>query len=526
MAINIRLIFLFLLPLCLDAQTVDVNRLVTFRYQNQQLGFILSDISRKYAIPFSYSSNFIPVAKRISINKRRVKLKDGLDELFAPTQIVYAVFGNSIALKIDESKEVVPIIEKPTGRKHNIKSEQLSLLKREAYPILVWEHLLTEEELTALKARNKVWESTLLEEKEEALFMKKEFAQVTLVPPFSTNREQADKISNTFSFNIFYGRNGGLDGMEIGGGVNNIVNDMSGFQLAGVGNMVEGDMQGGQVAAFFNYNKGFSRGVQASLFNVASTANLIQLAGFANVVQEDFKGIQFALGGNYVRTRAEGPQIAGLFNHSDGSAKTQVAVGMNKTDDLQNLQIGLINIANTSKGKQIGLINIANQTEKTPIGLFSFVKGGYNKIELSASEALYANIGFKFGLKKFYNILQFGSQFTNDIWSLGYGIGTAFKLKDKQFFHLEYIASHVNEQGAWTKELNLLNQIKFQFDWQLKGNNSFFIGPSWNLMASKLKNEDTMEVIGSNLPSYTILDTNMKNTNWKMWFGLNGGFRF
>ena len=106
-----QLVFLFLLPLCLSAQSVDLNRTVTFRYKNKQLGFVLSDISRKYSIPFSYSSNFIPVKKRITISKRNITLKEGLDKLFSPTQIIYAVIGNSIALKIDESKEVITTIE-------------------------------------------------------------------------------------------------------------------------------------------------------------------------------------------------------------------------------------------------------------------------------------------------------------------------------------------------------------------------------------------------------------------------------
>ena len=78
----------------------------------------------------------------------------------------------------------------------------------------------------------------------------------------------------------------------------------------------------------------------------------------------------------------------------------------------------------------------------------------------------------------------------------------------------------------WTKELNLLNQFKFNVDWQLQGKKSIFIGPSWNILASKRTNSETMEVIGSALPDYTIVNATRNNTNWKMWFGVNGGFRF
>lgn len=520
-----QLVFLFLFPLCVTAQTVDLNRTVTFRYKNAKLGYILSDISRKYSIPFSYSSNFIPVAKRITISERKVSLKEGLDRLFEPTQIVYAVIGNSVALKIDESKEVITVIETSIDRNKNIETEEVAYLKRYSYPILVWEHQIPAEVLAEMKATKSVSEIDFPDEQEEN-FLTEQMIQVTLVPPVSTNEELAEKTTNTFSFNVLWGRNGGLDGIEVGGFVNSIVHNMEGFQLAGVGNIVDGDAQGGQLATIFNYNKGFTKGVQASLFNIANTANVIQVAGIANIIQEDFKGLQAALVGNYARTKADGFQLSGLFNYTKGYANTQISLGLNKASEVKNLQIGLVNLTGYSKGRQIGIVNIAEQSNKTPFGLINIIKDGYNKIEVSGGDALYANVGLKMGTRKFYNIFQFGNRFTDEIWNLGYGIGTAFPLKERQHFHIEYVASHVNENEVWTKKLNLLNQFKFNFDWKLKGKGSLFLGPSWNILASKIQDAETLAVIGSNLPDYTILNTTKNNTNWKMWFGLNGGFRF
>lgn len=524
MKITQLLFLLFLFPLTMEAQSVDMNQLVTFRFKNERLGYILSEISRTYGVPFSYSSSFIPVDKRITINERRVPLKEGLDKLFAPTKIIYAQIGNNLVLRIDKSKEVIQIIEKPIERKRNIKTEELSLLRRYSFPILVWEHQIPYEALEQLKT---VAPAPPEIPDEIEGFLDKEFIQVTLVPPISTNKETALTTTNTFSFNILWGRNGGLNGFEVGGFVNTIIHNMQGFQLAGVGNIVEGDAQGGQLSTILNYNKGFTKGVQVSGgLNIANAANVIQLAGLANIIQEDFTGLQAAIIGNYTRKKANGIQAAGVFNYSKGYANNQFTLGVNKANEMAGLQIGLVNIADYAKGKQIGLINISNKTDKTPIGFLSITKNGYNKIELSGGEALYANVGFKFGVKKFYNIFQFGTRFTTDTWSLGYGLGTAFKLKERQYFHLEYVASHVNETDVWTNDLNLLNQFKFNFDWKLKGKGSLFLGPSWNLMASKIKDVETLEVIGSTLPSYTILDITRKNTNWKMWFGLNGGIRF
>ena len=506
-----QLVFLFLLPLCLNAQTVDLNRKVTLRYNNQQLGFILSDVSRKYGVPFSYSSNFIPVKKRITISERNIPFGEGLHKLFAPTQIIYAVIGNSIALKIDESKEVIPVIEPSIERNRNIESEELSFLKRQSYPILVWEHPIPAEVLAKMKIVKTASTSEVPDKTKVADgFLEEEMVQVTLIPPYGTNRELAEKTTNTFSFNILWGRNGGLNGIEVGGFVNTITNNMRGFQLAGIGNQVEGDMQGGQLSTIFNYNKGFTKGVQASLFNIANTASVIQVAGIANFIQADFDGVQAALVSNYTK----------------GKADMQFSLGLNKASEVKTLQVGLINIADEVLGRQIGIVNISDKSEKTSFGFLNIVKNGYNRIEVGANDAVYASVGIKTGVRKFYNIFQFGSRFTEDTWSIGYGIGTAFQLKERQHFHLEYVASHVNEGDVWTKELNLLNQFKFNFDWSLQGKKSIFLGPSWNLLASKRMNADTLEIIGSELPDYTILDTTRKNTNWKMWFGINGGFRF
>ncbi len=520
----IRLI-LFLFPTVSVAQTVDMNQLVTFRFQNERLGYVLSEVSRRYAIPFSYSSSFIPVDKIIRINERKVPLKYGLNKLFEPTKIVYAVIGNHIVLKIDESKEVIPIFEEPIQRQHEIESEELAPLKKYRYPILVWEHKIPTSVLEQMKSIPPPPELTVPEKVEE--FGEKEIMQVTLIPPLSTNKEKAEKVTNTFSFNILWGRNGGLDGIEIGGFVNTILNDMSGFQLAGIGNQVDGNAQGIQMAFIYNYNKNHTKGVQlAGLWNVANTANVIQFTGLTNVIQESFQGVQAAIIGNYTRKRAEGIQAAGLFNYSKGYAKTQVSIGVNMASEVDFAQIGLVNAANYVKGKQIGLFNFADKIDGTPIGLLSIAQNGYNKIELGVSEALFVNAGVKLGVRKFYNIIQLGARFTKNIWSLGYGIGTSILLKEKQHFHLEYILSQINEKEVWTKTPNLLNQFRFNYDWQVSQRMSFFIGPSWNVIASKIKNTETQEVIGSNLPDYTLLNITKKNTNWKMWFGLNAGVRF
>lgn len=516
---------LLFFSLSLSAQAVDLEQSIAMRYRNEQLGFILSDISRKYSIPFSYSSNFIPVSKRLTISEKHISLRDGLDKLLASTKIVYAVIGNSVALRIDESKEVITEIKThPTNRKQEIKTDEIPFLRPVRRPTLVWEHPIPGEVLDRMKTMNT---RELIQTSEVAdEFLDKGTVQVTLFPAASTNKERAENTVNTFSFNILWGRNGGLNGIEIGGFLNAIMKDMQGFQLAGVGNIVEGDAQGIQLASSFNYSRGFMRGFQLSMVNMANTANVIQLAGLANFANEEFDGLQFALGGNYVGKEAKGLQLAGLLNISEESAKTQIALGLNKTGNIKEYQIGLINIAQQAEGRQIGLVNIANHAEKTPIGLLNFIKNGYKKIELGVDENLITNTSFHFGLRGFYNILKIGVRFNDGTWILGYGLGTTYSVNEKGNLHLEYTITHVNENKFWTKELNLLNQVRLTYDWNANGQTSFFIGPSWNMIASKIRDVETSAIIGSALPYYTIINATGNNTNWKMWLGMSAGIRF
>ena len=103
--VYIPILFL-LIPLLGSSQSVDLNQLVSFEFKAERLESVLSKISRQYTIPFAYSKNFIPIDQRINITIVNIPLQLALDSLFVPTQIVYAVIGQSIVLRIDRSKSI------------------------------------------------------------------------------------------------------------------------------------------------------------------------------------------------------------------------------------------------------------------------------------------------------------------------------------------------------------------------------------------------------------------------------------
>ena len=61
-------------------------------------------------------------------------------------------------------------------------------------------------------------------------------AQVSLVPSLGTNGYKSEEKTNNISFNVISGRNGGVDGVEVGLMTNHVKNDVKGVQVAGLVN--------------------------------------------------------------------------------------------------------------------------------------------------------------------------------------------------------------------------------------------------------------------------------------------------
>ncbi len=57
---------------------------------------------------------------------------------------------------------------------------------------------------------------------------------------------------------------------------------------------------------------------------------------------------------------------------------------------------------------------MADSIDGLPIGFLSIVRDGYRKVEFSGVDAMNLNLGFKIGVRRFYNFLTFGAQFIGD----------------------------------------------------------------------------------------------------------------
>lgn len=578
------------------AQSTAMGRKVTLEYRNVQLGDVLADISRTYDVFFAYSNDYIPLDQRINIKVRKIPLSEALDQLFEGLPVAYTSIGNQIVLKrsetIEQKKNEAPVspnndnyfgmggdVENSVPFTASIEGvELLDPINRENIPLMARPYEWSQRD-------NEIFHAPLLEpQMEEEPAIK---AQVSLVPTIGTNGHKSDEKTNNISFNVISGRNGGVDGVEVGLMTNHVENDVKGVQVAGLVNTVGGDvgeskfttndgknLSGVQAAGLVNVannvnavqfgglvnvTRGRFDGVQiaglvnsvgddvgssrqdtinskyipavqiAGLVNTGDNVNAMQIAGLVNVANGRFSGVQIAGIGNNVSRDANGAQIAGLYNVNKGSGNSQIAGLINVAGDIRGSQISAIfNRAKRVDGVQISLINVCDTTSGGSIGLINIVKKGYNRFELAGSMELGAQGALKFGSYKFYNIIQGSKQFSGPGWSLGYGFGTAVFTGKNTLLNFELMASHVNEDNSWTTELNLLSQFRMTAEVRLARRFSFFAGPVFNAMFSDLYDPDTGRY-GSSIVPYTMYENNKNGTNQtdiKMWISFNAGMRF
>ena len=396
-------------------------------------------------------------------------------------------------------------------------------------------------------------------------------AQISFLPSMGTNLKMSGLIENNFSVNMLAGYAYGVNKFEMGGLVNIIRKDVKGIQIAGVGNIVGQNIQGVQVSGIFNYDRGSLRGLQiAGVSNMLKDSlNGTQIAGIGNTTNGHLKGLQLAglynyaeenVGGNQISglvnlaaKDAQSVQFAGLFNKSNkvygaqfsGLANyssdtvygVQIAGLFNKAKTVEALQVagvanivhervagaqisGLFNYAPYVGGSQVGLINIADSASGIPVGFFSYIKQGHHRLELHITEILPANIAFKTGVKKFYNIFTggIGAWSGHSRLSLGYGLGTEKMLSEKAALNFEITNHIIFEKVGFQKDFNSLMRLDVNLVRTISQHIGFSIGPSLNILFSDIIDQSNGQ-INTSLAPYTLIDTKIGNGVGQVWIG-------
>lgn len=326
--------------------------------------------------------------------------------------------------------------------------------------------------------------------------------QFSLAPGLGTHGRMGAQVVNKYSFNIIGGYTAGVSVLEMAGIFNIDKKEVKYVQAAGIFNLAGGYVEGVQMAGIHNHDLDSVHGLQAGGVSniVKGRFSGVQLAGLFNHVEQNLTGVQAAGIRNYEQDSVCGVQIAGLFNHAGPYVGGVQAAGLmnrvkGRTEGVQlaglvninqkemdGLQASsLVNYTRRLKGVQIGLVNIADTSSGLMIGLVNLVKKGLHELTVSANEMLPVTLSFKTGRRRLYSILLAGySGGTNSkAYSAGFGIGWDAPLFSKvdlvteptlQYFYL----------GDWNK-MPVVYRFQTSLRVQAAKNLSFFAGPAFSM---------------------------------------------
>jgi len=338
--------------------------------------------------------------------------------------------------------------------------------------------------------------------------------QISFVPGLSSHGKMSGQVINNFSLNVLGGYTAGTNGLEIGGIFNIDKKEVKYVQVAGVFNVVGGRVDGVQIAGVNNTVLNALSGFQVAGVNnhVAGKFSGFQLAGVYNHVSDSVNGLQIAGVMSFARRKLSGMQIAGVGNFSNKETNgVQIAGVFNYSKRLRGLQIGLINIADTSEGFSIGLINI--------------VIKGYHKLSLFSNEVVNVNAAFKTGNSKLYSILQAGVNAgdSNRVYAFGYGLGSELYLNKKKTLSLNpELSTQYLYLGSWDYA-NILSRFHLNFNVKLGKYVSLFAGPGYSVYYS---NQNTL-FKGYRFPiPPSGYNTTRISSTVTGWFGWNAGINF
>ncbi|HEX6429438.1 MAG TPA: hypothetical protein VF008_17220 [Niastella sp.] len=309
---------------------------------------------------------------------------------------------------------------------------------------------------------------------------------------------------------------GSVTGVQMSGIYNHVSGNVEGLQASGISNFVKGNVTGAQLSTIHNHVSGSFTGLQASNYSNFVKGKLIglQLSNIYNVCWDSVYGMQVATIVNFAHKQVSGVQLSAISNFANRELNgVQLSTMFNYAKKLRGVQIGLINVSDTSSGYSIGLINI--------------VFKGYHKIALSTNEVFKFNAAFKTGNSKLYSILlvgyrsesvSWGGDDTSRIISFGYGMGHEFSLGKRFSINPEFTSQYLYKDN-WDNA-NIMSKLHLQFNLKLGKYVSLFAGPS--ITAYYAQKDKTSADFQVPLPaSYHTFD--LWDNDVKGWFGWNAG---
>ncbi|WP_133054658.1 hypothetical protein [Niastella populi] len=376
---------------------------------------------------------------------------------------------------------------------------------------------------------------------------------VELAGAFNINKKDVKYLQAAGLLNI---TGGGVEGAQLTGVHNHVLHDVNGFQAAGISNFIKGSVTGVQASGIYNHVHGNVAGLQASgiASYVKGDFTGVQLSAIHNHVSGSFTGIQASNISNFVKGKLIGLQLSNIHNvcydsvfglqaativnfaHKKVSGAQLSAIGNFANREMSGAQIGtMFNYAKKLRGVQIGLINVCDTSAGYSIGIINIVFKGYHKLAFSTNEVLKYNVAFKTGNSKLYSILLagYGRTSSNDwdsdtsqIFSFGYGLGHEFSIAKWFSINPEFTAQHLfiddgEEKDDDESNSNTLGKFHLQFNFKIGRYFSIFGGPSFNAYYQKQTKAGPANNIDIPAPGYHTFE--LWDNDVKGWIGWNVG---
>jgi hypothetical protein len=289
------------------------------------------------------------------------------------------------------------------------------------------------------------------------------FASLQLLHPVATSPDP--ETTTSFRLSVFYGRSGGIHGLDLNavagvtsgdvtalqmtglyactggifqgmsltGGLSHLQNGGAGFQFSGLANYNEDAFAGLQMAGILNYTSRAFAGAQiSSVMNLNDGAGtFLQASSVANVNAGPFAGVQMAVFLNVANARTGGGQLA-LLNYAES---------------INGFQVGVLNLSHEFHGLQIGILNQSHEFSGTPIGLINMDDNSRKEWMFYGSNLSLLNIGFRTVLNNWSSVVSVGgSDVKGDVENslfLGWNFGRNFPLSKRWDLTIDLGYQHI-----------------------------------------------------------------------------------
>jgi hypothetical protein len=576
---------LCLLPFISFSQTPILERAVSLKVQNANLGDVLKTISQQANFYFSYNSNIVDANKKVSVLAESQSVRGVLRTVLGDNY-EFKEKGNYLLmrkLKTDEKVIGGYISDEKTGKKlPNVTVYDKKSLKSATTNQYGYYEIVSREPIKELSIARFNYGDTLLQVRSETATP--QYLDVSLLPSsipepepqIEVKEEKSEKetdndrgyveqvllsqatferwlrrgtrtvervndknikgnLARNWHFSLFpyVGTNLGLSGNVINNySINATVGYSAGnrrLEIGGLGNINRGNVSGLQIGSLLNVVKGDMRGLQISgIVNKVNGSRGLQIAGITNAA-DLLRGGQISAINNYSAYGQGGLQIAGMVNKvSNGKTTIQIS-GMTNSADTVGVQIGLINSANKLRGLQLGFINVSDTATGIVLGFINLVKKGYHVLEVSGNEGIFANIAYKTGTKKFYtnyigSIRADSNAFgQRPVWGVGLGFGSCIPLSKRVSVTIDATVQHFSLGQISPKLTNELVRFAPALNLQLSKKLGIAIAPTFNAYYDILTDTETATVLRKKiLPSWET----RQYGKWTTWFGGYAALRF